>query len=183
MSLTGSMQTMAAAGAALLAGGLAVGVRGVIHSDVPCSLGGSSLIFVGLFFIALVAIRRWICDTGIERRDLAQARREADGEHHTYIAARADLESEMTRLNRDMNAERRAIAATLIVERQAALAEFEKNRLQITTEAFRAGVEMERAGMFKPDEPVPPNLIQFPKQHSDPAFELERSRGHNVVGP
>lgn len=180
MSLTGSMQTMAAAGVALLAGGLLIGVHGVIRSDVPRSLGGASLACVGLFLIALAAIRRWICETSDERRDLARARRDADADKNKYFASRAALESEMTRLNRDMNAERRSIAATLITERQAMLADFEEQRLQITTQAFRTGVEMERSGALKPDQPAAPaNLIPFPK----PQLEHERSRGHEVVGP
>ncbi|MFD9445015.1 hypothetical protein [Streptomyces sp. NPDC060001] len=180
----GSMQTMAAAGAALLTGGLSVGIHGVVRGDIPHALGGIALGFTGLFVIALVAIRRWICDTSIERRDLAQARREADAEHHTYIAARADLESEMTRLNRDMNTERRRIATALLADRRALEAEFEDKKLQVEGEAFRLGVRMERAGMLKPDEqPAPPNLIQFPKQQPDAAPERERSRGHNEVAP
>lgn len=168
MKLTGSMQAMAAAGAALLTGGVSTGVHGLTPA--------------GLTLIALVALRKWIADTSIERRDLAQARRAADVEHHTYIAARADLESEMTRLNRDMNAERRRIAAAHIAERAAMLAEFEERKLQVEGEAFRLGAQMERAGMLKPDEPVrPANLIQFPQPEHAPA--RERSRGHNEVAP
>lgn len=181
MRLTGSMRTMAAAGAALLTAGLLVGAHGVIRSEIPRALGGIALGFTGLFLIALVAVRRWICDTKEERRDLAQSRREADATQHKYLAAQANLESEMIRLNRDLNTERHRIAATLVAERQSMLAEFEKQRLQITTEAFRTGVEMERAGMLKPDEPVPPNLIQFPKQQ--PQADREHSREHGVVHP
>lgn len=181
MSLTNGMRTTAAAGIALLAGGLAAGGYGAAHSDLPRSLGGTCLIVTALTLIALVVIRTWIADASNERRELADARREADTERRKHFASQAALECEMTRLHRDMAVERARIAATLLAEREVMRAKFEGERLQVATEAFRTGVEMERAGMLKPDTPVPANLIPFPQQHPQP--EQERSREHGVVRP
>lgn len=183
MDLTNSMRTTAAAGAVLLTGGLLISVRGVMRSDVPCSLGGTSLIVAALTLIALAVIRTWIGDARDERRELADARREAESEQRRYFALQAALNGEATRLNRDMAMERARVAATLIAEREAMSREFEERRLDEQKEAFRAGVEMERAGMLKPDAPAPANLIQFPRQEPASASERERSREHGVVGP
>ncbi|MFI1732671.1 hypothetical protein ACH40E_26380 [Streptomyces acidicola] len=92
-------------------------------------------------------------------------------------------EGETTRLNRDMAAERARIAATLLAEREAMTAEFEENRLQVATEAFRTGVQMETAGMLKPDVSAPPaNLIEFPGREGHVPGRA-RSREHGFVGP
>lgn len=180
MNLTGNMRTTAGAGTALLAGGLLVSARGVMRSDVPCSLGGTSLIVAALTLIALAAIRTWISDTRDERRELADSRRQADAEQRRYFALQAALNGEMTRLNRDMALERARIAAKLIAEREAMRREFEERRLDEQKEAFQAGIDMERAWrMVKPETPVPANLIQFPQQQPD----QERSREHGVVRP
>lgn len=182
MNLTGNMRTTAA-GAALLAGGLLTSARGVMRSDVPCSLGGASLIVAALILIALAAIRTWIGDARDERRELAASRHQSDAEQRRYFALQAALNGEMTRLTRDMALERARIAATLIAEREAMDREFEERRLDDQKEAFRTGVEMERAGMLKPDTPVPANLIQFPRQQPERTPDQERSREHGVVGP
>lgn len=172
---------MAAAAAVLMAGGIALSGHGVIRGHATCSTAGTSLVVTALTLAALTVIRRWIGDAREERRDLATARREADAEQRKYFALQAALEGEMTRLHRDMATEREHVAATLATEREALHAELEENRLQITTEAFRTGVEMERAGMLKPDAPAAvANLIPFP----DPAARSSsREHGHNVVGP
>lgn len=180
MNLTGNMRTMATVGAALLAGGLLVSARGVMHNDVPCSLGGTSLVVTALTLIALPVIRTWIGDTRDERRELADSRRQADAEQRRYFALQAALNGEMTRHNRDMALERARVAATLIAEREAMGKEFEERRLDEQKEAFQAGIDMERSWrMVKPDAPVPANLIQFPQQQPD----QERSREHGVVRP
>lgn len=183
MSPTGKTRTTAAAGAALLTGGLAVCGYGAIRSDLPPALGGTCLVVTALTLIALAIIRTWTRDAAAERRELAEARHEAEAERRKHFAGQAALECEMTRLNRDMAAERARIAATLIAEREAMRAELEERRLQITTEAFRTGVEMERAGMLRPDAPLPPNLIQFPRQKAEHQPEREHSRDHGVVRP
>lgn len=182
MSLTGNTRT-AVAGAVLLAGGMTVCGYGAARGDLPAALGGTCLVVIAVTLLALAVIRTWITDAASERRELASARREADADRRKHFAGQAALECEMTRLNRDMAAERARIAATLIAEREAMRAELEERRLQITTEAFRTGVEMERAGMLRPDAPLPPNLIQFPRQKAEPQPEREHSRGHGVVGP
>lgn len=159
--------------------------QGMTHSDVSRSLSGTSLTVAALTLIGLTFIRSWIVDTRDERRDVAHAQQQAEAERRTYVAAKAALESEMGRLNHEMNIERARIAGTLISERQALRAEFEKERLQITTEAFRTGVEMERSGAFRRDEPaMPANLIQFPNQVQPSQSEQHgRSREHGVVRP
>lgn len=180
MNLIGNTRTTAAAGAALLAGGLAFSGHGVLSSHASCSMAGIAIIVTALTLITLTVIRKWIGDARDERRDLATARREADAEQRKYFALQAALEGETTRLRRDMALEQAQNAATLITERAAMQAELEEQRLQISTEAFRTGAEMERAGMLKPDAPaVPANLIQFPKRAPD----REQPRGHEVVAP
>lgn len=180
MNLKGNAKATTAAGAALLAGGLAFSGHGVISGHAHCSMAGVALVVTALTLMTLAIIRKWIGDARDERRDLATARREADAEQRKYFALQAALEGEMTRLRRDMAIEQAQNAATLSAERAAMQAELEEQRLQIATEAFRTGVEMERAGMLKPEAPAaPPNLIPFPKRTPD----HERSRGHEVVGP
>jgi hypothetical protein len=149
------------------------------------SIGGACLVMVGLTLIILVCVRRWIVNTREAERLLAAAQRQAQEERTQYIAAKAALENEHGRLNRDMAAERARIRATLVAERAKMRAEFEEERATLASEAFRTGVEMERAGMLKPDRQPAGNLIKFPKQvpQPDPAPARERSREHGVVGP
>lgn len=180
MSFTGNTRATAAAGTALLAGGLAFSGHGVLHGHASCSTAGIAIVVTALTLIVLTVIRKWIGDAREERRDLATSRREADAEQRKYFALEAALEGETTRLRRDMALEQAQNAATLAVEREAMNAQLEEQRLQIATEAFRTGVEMERAGMLKPDAPaIPANLIQFPKR----APGREQPRGHEVVVP
>jgi hypothetical protein len=159
--------------------------QGISRNDVPRSLGGTCLIVTAVTLIAMLLTHRWIVDTREERRSLALAQQEAEAERRKYFALQAALESEMGRLTRDMNADRHRIATTLVTEREKMHADFEERRLQVTTEAFRTGVQMERAGMLRPDEPVmPANLIRFPGQGQPSQSEQHaRSREHGVVGP
>lgn len=180
MSLTVSTRATAGVGAALLAGGLAFSGHGLIRSHPSCTVAGVPIVVTALTIIALTVIRKWIGDTREERRDLAAARREADAEQRKYFALQAALEGETTRLRRDMALEQAQNAATLTAEREAMNDQLEEQRLQIATEAFRTGVQMERAGMLKPDAPTAPaNLIPFPKRAAD----REQPRGHEVVVP
>jgi hypothetical protein len=141
------------------------------------------MVFTGLTIMAVVIVQAGITDTREQRRELAQARKDADDEKMRFFALEAALESEATRMHRDLNAEQARIAATLAVERKAMQAEFEARRLEEAKEAFLTGVEMERSGALKPDAAVPANLIQFPKQLPDAAPQQERTREHGVVGP
>lgn len=188
MSLTSGERSAIAVGAVLLAGSLGVSVQSTLRSDIPRSLTATALVFTALFVIGLVLGRAWITDVREQRRDLAQARRDAESEQRRYLTLRAAMEGEMTRLQRDMNAEMARVAKTLVVERKAMRDEFEERRLEDAKAAFQTGVEMERSGMLKRDEPaVPANLIQFPKQTpgAEPQQERshERSREHGGVAP
>lgn len=153
-----------------------------MRDDMPHSLSGTSLIIAASTLIALTLIRAWVVDTRQEKEELADQRRSAAAQERKYFALQAALEGEMTRMRQDINAEQARITQTLAVEREAMQAKLEEDRLELSKEAFRAGVEMERAGLLKPEEPEhPANLIPFPSPHPEP--EQNRSREHGVVGP
>lgn len=187
MSFNGGQRTTIAAGAVLLAGGLAMGIHSVYRADIPRALLATTVALTGLAVVRLVCARAWIRDTRDERRELALARHGADGDSMKYFALKAALESEATRTHRDLAAERARNAAALILERKALQDEFEARRLEEAQAAFQTGVEMERSGALRPDTPIPANLIPFPKQTPahGPAEERshERSREHGVVSP
>lgn len=190
MNLTGGTRaTITISATALLAGILAC-AYGIVSNNIPHSLGGLGLIVAASTAIALAVLRNWIVDTSDERRNLAATRRQAENEKWQYFAARADLENEMGRSARDMATQRARNSAALIKEREALRAAVEAERLQQSQKAFLLGAQMERAGMLKPDEPAPTNLIQFP--HQQPAQEQEHPQAeperplpweHGVGGP
>lgn len=183
MGLSTSSKAAAGAAAGVLAIGAAVITRSVDDDDIAESIGGACLVMVSLSTVICVLVRHWVTNTSEERQVLAAAQREAQGERSRYFAAQAALENERARLTRDMAAERARNTATLAAERDKMQAEFEEQRAQLASEAFRTGVEMERAGMLKPgQQPACGNLIQFP-DHPGRAPERERSREHGVVGP
>lgn len=185
MGLTANSKMGVAAAVGILIVGFAVIIRSTMQDHVAGSIAGACLVMSGLTITVLVLCRHWIMDTRDERRVLAAAQRQADGERTRYIAVQAAFENEQVRLKRDMAAERARMAATLAAERKAMAAEFAETRATEMSDAFRAGAEMERAGMLKPARATTPgNLIQFPGQ-GQPAREpqRERSREHGVVGP
>lgn len=162
--------------------GLGICASGAIYEDTSRALGGTVLTITALTITALAYIRSWVTDTSDERRNLAAAQHRVEEEERRYFALKAAIEGEHMRLTRDMAADRARTTAQLAAERTAMHAEFEEQRLQVAKEAFRTGVEMERAGMLKPETPTPANLIPFPGP-AERAPERERSREHGVVGP
>ncbi|MEU5595727.1 hypothetical protein [Streptomyces sp. NPDC020298] len=182
MRLASGSRIILAGGATLLASGLGLGAIGVTGSDASRSLGGTCLVTAALTMIALTLIHHWVVDTSVVRRELVRSLGEVEAERRRYTALQGALEAEATRLTRDLNEERAAVTATLYAERAAMQKKFEEQRLQLAGEAFRTGVQMERSGMLKPDEPVPANLIQFP-EHGQMSRSPERSREHGGVAP
>lgn len=185
MDLTSGTRTTTGAGAAVMLAGLAANLHGILRSNPAHSLGGGALAVFGLAVIALGLIHQWVADTSDERRILAAIQREAQTRKDTYLAAKAALENEQGRLNRDMAAERARIAAALVAERAKMEREFEEKRAELASEAFRTGAEMERSGALKPQQRQQGKVIQFADHHpaQAPERERERSRGHGVVGP
>lgn len=181
MEFTANSKMAAAGATAVLIAGFAVIVRSTRYGSVAGSIGGACLILCALTIVSLVLIKYWVCNTTEERRILGAATRAAQDERTRYIAAQAALENEQGRLNRDMAAERARIAGQLIAERTKMARDFEEQRAILAAESFRTGVEMERAGMLRPEAPQPANLIQFPRDLPQP--ERARSREHGVVGP
>ncbi|MFB6787627.1 hypothetical protein ACFCWT_13220 [Streptomyces olivaceus] len=162
-------------------------IYGLFRHDLAWALGGACLTMPVLTLVALVAVRRWIVDTRDERRALAAAQRQAEGERTRYIAAQAALENEQGRLRRDMAAERAQINARMAAEREALTIEFEERRATLVCETMEATVLMFKDGKFAPDSTTPGNLIRLadrlPGQGFAPDVKRERSREHGVVGP
>lgn len=172
----------AATGAALA--GLALVAWGILRNHLPAALGGTCVTLTAMTALALTLIRSWIVDTSEARRALAAAQREAQARKDTYLAAQAALENEQARLNRDMAAERRRIAATLITERTAMEAAFEERRATLIAETTEAAFLMFHNGKFAPDtDATSGRLIQFPRKDQEAVPHAERSREHGNVGP
>lgn len=183
MEFTATSKAAATVAAVLLTSGFAAIIHSVSTDNVAASIGGACLVMVALTVTVCVLVRHWIVDTNTERAILAAAQHEAQAERSRYFAAQAALENEMGRLNRDMAAERARIARSLAAEQAKLRAQFEEERAELAAEAFRTGVEMERAGMLKPGaEKTQGVLIRFPR-HPEHAAEQERSREHGHVGP
>ncbi|MFE9921623.1 hypothetical protein ACFYQA_08570 [Streptomyces sp. NPDC005774] len=182
MGLTASNKAAVATAIGILICGFAVIVQNTSRDNVAGSIGGACLVMAGLALGSLTFVRRWVCDTSDERRVLAAAQREAQGERSRYFAAQAALENEQGRLTRDMAADRARLTATLTVEREKMQAEFEGSRAQELSEAFQTGVEMERAGMLKRSRPPRGNLLKFPQKQPE-ALEQDRTREHEAAGP
>lgn len=177
MGLTGNARITAATAAAAVLGGLATTVHAIAFSNPAQSIGGATLTMIGVIAIALAVIRRWVTDVRDERRILAAAQREAQQERSSYFAAKAALENEQGRLNRDTAAERAALAARMEVERNALHAEFEERRAALISETMTATVLMIHNGKLAPQQQAGGTLIPFPQP------ERVRPREHGVVGP
>lgn len=180
MTYTGGTKAAVGVGAAAMSAGLIAVAHGMLVSNTAHSVGGAALLIVAATLISLACLRHWIIDVTEERRLLGAATRAAQDERTRYIALKAALENEQGRLNRDMATERHRIAAQLIAEREAMLAEFEEKRATVITETMEATVRMMRSGKATTRETTG-RLIPFPQQQ--PELTRERSREHGVVGP
>lgn len=183
MDLTAGTRATAGAGAAVLAGGILVILYGVIRNDLARALGGACLSITALTLIALVVIRKWVTDTSDERRILAAAQREAQGERSRFIALRAGLENEQCRLARDMAAERAALTTRLAAEREAMADEFEERRAAYASETAEVFALMVHGGRFAPATSPTGKVIHFPSQQPEQQVEHVRSREQGVVSP
>lgn len=183
MDLTGGARATAGAAGTATTGGLVVVLYGTLDDNLARTLAGTCLTLVALTVLALVLIRQWIVDTRDERRILAAAQRQAEGERTRYIASQAALENEQGRLNRDMAAERYALTARLNAEREKLAAEFEERRAALIAETMEVTVRMMRDGKLAPAPSTTGNLIPFPHQHPQPETTRARSREHGVGAP
>ncbi|WP_158694390.1 hypothetical protein [Streptomyces canus] len=181
MRSTANSRTATAQATGVLIAGIASTAYSAYHNHLAGSITGACLVISALTWVSLIRIKQWVTNTSNERRTLAEATRAADEERNRYVAAQAAAEIEHSRRQQDLAAERASIEARLTAERAKMRRDFEDERAQIMRDAFRTGVEMERAGMLKPDAPQIGNLIQFPKDL--PTQQRERSREHGVVGP
>lgn len=181
MDLTAGTKATATLAAVVMAVGLTVILYGVGQNDLTWVLGGACLAVPALVLVALVAIKSWITDTREERRLLTEAIREMQGERTRYIALRAALENEQSRLHRDLAHERARSAAKLFAEREAVAAEFEEKRNRLISEAMTEAWMMFLSG--KQPQTAENKVIQFPTQQPAPQRAAERCREHGVVGP
>ncbi len=183
MRLASGTGIAAAAAATVMFGGLALTLNGIAANQVPRSLGGVGAIMIGLTAIVLLVIHKWVTDTRAERSLLAAAQREAQEERACCIAAQSALESERTRMRRDLDAEHAALLERARVEREALDDEFEERRADLICETTEATVRMFYDGKFAPDVRRRGTLIQFPQQQPQEQSHRSRSREHGVVGP
>lgn len=181
MDLTSGTRATTAAGATVMLGGLTATLHGILRNNQAHSVGGGALAMFGLAAIALILIHQWVTNTTDERRILAAALREAQSRKDTYLAAKAGLENEQGRLNRDVAAERASLAARLKAERDTMTAEFEEQRATLIAETMEATVLMIHDGKFTPAQSTTGRLIPFPDQQ--PVHQRARSRERGVVGP
>ncbi|MFE3031509.1 hypothetical protein ACFXKY_07660 [Streptomyces canus] len=181
MSFTASSKMATAEAIGVLIAGFTVIAYSARNNHTAGTIAGACLVLCALTLMSLVRIKEWVTNTSQERRTLSDATRAADEERNRYVAAKAALEIETSRRQRDMAAERASIEARLAAERTKMRQEFEKERATLAADAFRTGVEMERAGMLKPGAPHVGNLIQFPKDL--PTQQRERSREHGASHP
>lgn len=181
MDLTGSTRATATAAVTVLLGGLALTLHGVWRDQATHSLAGVVLTMIALTVIILTVIHKWVTDTSTVRSILAATQREAQAQHHRYLAAQAGLENEQARLRRDLNAEKAALAKQVRNERAAIAAEFEERRAALIAETMEATVLMIRDGKFAPETKQGATLIRFPHQEPQPRHGRTRERG--VVGP
>lgn len=164
--------------------GLAVTLYGAIRDQPAHSLSGVCITMIALTALILLAIqgnRRSIADTRDERRALAIAQGQAMAEQSRYLAAQAALEIEQGRLNRDMAAERAALAARLKAECDQLREEFEERRAALIAETMETTFLLMRGNKFDPTASAQGNLIPFPDRQPQP--QRARSREHGVVGP
>lgn len=181
MRLANGTGIAAVTAATVMFGGMALALNGIATSQVPRSLGGVGAIMTALTMVVLLVIHKWVTDTRTERALLAAAQREAQEERARYIAAQSALESERTRMRRDLDAEHVALLERARVEREALDDEFEERQSDLVNETMEATVRMFYDGKFAPDVRRRGTLIQFPQQQ--PQEQRSHSREHGVVGP
>lgn len=145
---------IAAASTITLVAGIATTAIGLIVGDTSKSASGASITIIGLATLSLIVVRRWVTDTAAERGRLAAATTAATNEQTRYIAGLAAVDAERARLRRDATAMARRQVAQLEADRETLRGEFEKDRERISTEAFRTGALMERAGLLKEPRPA-----------------------------
>lgn len=180
--MTGATRTASTAGAAALAGGLAITIHGILRSNLAHVLGGGFLAMTALMLGALLLVHRWIVDTGDERRALAAAQRSAVQERTQYFAAQAAIENEEGRLKQAVVAERARDKKKLEVERAAMEAEFEEKRNALRAETIDTLLTMIATGKFVGSPQG--KLIPFPGQPTtERATARERTREHGAIGP
>lgn len=143
-----------AASTITLVAGIATTTIGLIVGDTSKSASGASITIIGLAALSLILLRRWVTDTSAERSRLAAATTAATNEQARYIAGLAAVDAEHARVRRDATAMARHQVAQLEVERVKLQAEFDADRERISTEAFRTGALMERAGLLKEPQPA-----------------------------
>lgn len=143
-----------AASTITLIAGIATTATGLTAGDTARSASGASITIIGLATLSLIVLHRWVTDTSAERGRLAAATTAASNEQARYIAGLAAVDAERARVRRDATAMARHQLAQLEAERAKLQAEFDADRERISTEAFRTGALMERAGLLKEPQPA-----------------------------
>lgn len=148
--------------------GITTTATGLAAGDTARSASGASIIIIALATLSLIVLHRWVTDTSAERTRLSAAETAARNEQARYIAGLAAVDAERARLRRDATAMARRQLAQLEADREKLRDEFEDERERISTEAFRTGALMERAGLLK--EPQPASVTHLYARRERAAF-------------
>lgn len=175
VSTIGQRVSATAAWTTAATGAIAI-VYGVFRDDIPSSIGGAALTVTALLVIALITIRRWIADTSLERRGLAEATQELSTERAKYLTAEAAVQMERQRTLRDAAADRVRGTAALNVEREAMHDAFEEQRAELVCRTIEATVKAVRSGTFDVSTPARVKGVVtqlFPQQQPERARERD----------
>lgn len=171
--LTAGSRTTAVAAAAVMCTGMTIIVYGVVVNDLARSLGGACLTMTALTLIALVAIRRWVTNTSVERARLAEATREVEAERLRYVAGQAAQEQESTRLRRDAAAALQRAARQIEVERAVMAEAFEEKRAKLICDTIEATYLLAREDRLTAEQERREHakVVPFPEQEQVRARE------------
>ncbi|MEU9000477.1 hypothetical protein [Streptomyces sp. NPDC048551] len=148
---------------------------GIADSNITAATGGGLVALAAAAMMSLAKMRAWTVDTSAERRQLAEALRQAQNEETRYVAAQGAQAEEHRRRLRDLEGDRARFEQHLIAAKAALEEQFEANREALIVESMELGIRLYRAGLLKaPAEAAEAKILRLPGQQPT----RERAAGH-----
>ncbi|MGW1939020.1 hypothetical protein [Streptomyces goshikiensis] len=186
-TITRAKLAVVAAGSVMLSASGIV-AYGVVEQSIAASVGGGFAGLAAAVMLTLAKVRTWTVDTGVERRQLEEAKRQAHDTHTRYVAAEGALTEEHRRRVRDLEAERVHLHQQLEAGKAALEERFEAQREALILASMETGIKLHLAGLLNaPSATAEAKIMPFPGQQvsreraathpADPAPEATRDRG------